>query len=55
VKIGKPPKKRELSEPSLAAVWGLVLSGEDLEKEKGPSFGKGFINKLKKFFKIFIP
>ena len=55
VKIGKPVQRRELSEPSLATVWGLVLSGEDLEKEKGPSFGKGFINKLKKFFKIFIP
>ena len=56
-KIGKPKGFLELEEePSLATVCGLVLGGVDLEEKKGFSFpGKGFGEKLKKIFKIFIP
>lgn len=52
-KIGAP---KNVKEPSLSTVWGLVLQGADLVEESSfPGQGKGFFGKLKKIFKIFIP
>jgi cell division protein FtsA len=44
-------------DPSLSALYGLILEGIDSEEEQDsfPSRGKGIGNKLKKMFKIFIP
>ena len=56
-KIGKPQGFLDLEkDPSLSTVCGLILSGADLEGEgREIAFGKGIGNKIKKFFKIFIP
>ena len=56
-KIGKPQGFLDLEkDPSLSTVCGLILSGADLEGEgREIAFGKGIGNKIKRFFKIFIP
>lgn len=47
-----PPQE----DPEFSTVCGLALWGADLEGEKSPAFfGKGIVNRIKKFFKIFIP
>jgi len=58
VRLGKPKGIEDLDEDlSLATVAGLVLWGQDLEKETiKPSFStEGIGSKLKRIFKIFIP
>jgi len=44
-------------DPSLSALYGLVLEGIDTEKEQGnmPTLKKGIRNKIRKFFRLFIP
>lgn len=57
-RIGKPKGIADLeNDPSLSAVCGLVLLGQDLEEETSKSyFSAGGIGaKLKRIFKIFIP
>lgn len=59
-RIGKPLNFPELEDdPCLATVCGLVLRGVDLEEDDGFSgksaFSFGLKNKIKNFFKIFIP
>ena len=45
-----------LEDPELATVCGLVLLGVDLEEEKNFSnLGRGFLSRIKKLFKIFLP
>ncbi|MDI6602817.1 MAG: cell division protein FtsA [Patescibacteria group bacterium] len=58
VRLGKPKGIEDLDEDlSLATVIGLVLLGQDLEKEteKSSFSTAGISSKLKRFFKIFIP
>jgi cell division protein FtsA len=58
-----PAKKGRVSgfigigqEPELSTVCGLILTGFDQkEQESSPSFGSKFGQKIKKFFRIFIP
>jgi len=58
-RIGKPKGFIGLDgDPSLATVCGLVLGADDSEGRDfftGLRIGGGFINKLKDFFRIFIP
>lgn len=56
-RIGRPRGFIGLNgDPTLATVCGLVLSGVDSEREEGFSdFGRGITDKLKGFFRIFIP
>jgi len=56
-RIGTPKNfEPPLEDPEMAAVCGLILWGADLEEEKTFSFfGKEFISKLKRVFKIFLP
>jgi len=44
-------------DPSLSALYGLILEGVDSEEEQGnfPNPGKGIRNKLKKMLRMFIP
>ncbi|MDP2909610.1 MAG: hypothetical protein Q8N69_00865, partial [bacterium] len=43
-------------DPSLSAVYGLVLEGMDLEENQCiPSTKGGFMDKVKRLFRIFIP
>ncbi len=58
-RMGKPADFSGLKDdPSLSTVCGLVLRGIDLEEGKGwqgKGFSSGIKNKIKNFFKIFIP
>jgi len=57
VKLSKPKGILDIDDPGLATVCGLVLGGADLEKEErgGVTLRNGIGNKIKRFFKIFIP
>lgn len=56
-RVGKPRGFIGLNgDPSLATVCGLVLGGIDSERAEGfPGFGKGTVDRVKGFFRVFIP
>ena len=53
-KLGKPKSSSGEDELNQSVVWGLVLTGADLEEDT-PAFGKGMITWLKKIFRVFVP
>lgn len=56
VRIGKPKGILGLEEdPAWAVASGLVLLGNDFQKESKKSFSQSFFSKVKNFFKIFVP
>ncbi len=56
-RMGAPRRFFPLEEDtSFSSVCGLILCGMDLEEEEKQSMHlKGFLSKIKKFFKVFIP
>ena len=57
-RIGIPRQFSSLpKDPSFSALCGLIMQGFDIEIEERSraGFGRGFGNKIKKVFKIFIP
>ncbi len=56
-RIGVPLNFPSLEDPSLSATCGLIMQGYDNDEDGGefPTLGKGFKDKLKRMFRVFMP